>query len=225
METKKTSKADLNNKRSLFLMTGMIIAIGIVIAAFSYSVPEIKLVYAPPLPPVEVPILPPVTQDDPKPDKAPNKITIMPLAFNIKENNAKIELELDDDVFRPDFVPTLKPVAVVEKPVDSHEIFIVVEDMPKFMGGGLDDFRKWVIGKLRYPTLAAENGIQGKVLLTFVIEKDGRLTGIEVLQSPDRSLTEEASRVLAASPVWTPGMQRKTPARVRFTMPVDFRLE
>ena len=89
--------------------------------------------------------------------------------------------------------------------------------MPSFQGGSLNDFRNWVQSKVRYPAIAQENGISGKVVLTFVIEKDGRLTNIQVLQTPDRSLSEEAK--------WSPGKQRNQPVRVRYTLPVEFRIQ
>ena len=99
---------------------------------------------------------------------------------------------------------------------------LFVEDMPSFQGGDLNKFRNWVQSRLKYPAIAQENNIQGKVTLSFVIEKDGTLTHIEVLQSPDRSLSEEASRILAQSPKWTPGKQRNIPVRVKYILPVDF---
>ena len=91
-------------------------------------------------------------------------------------------------------------------------------------GGDLNTFRNWVQQNVRFPQIALENGIQGRVVLTFVIEKDGRLTNIEVLQTPDRSLSEEAIRVLNKSPKWSPGKQRNQPVRVKYTLPVDFRV-
>ena len=96
--------------------------------------------------------------------------------------------------------------------------------MPSFQGGDLNTFRKWVQENLRFPQIALENGISGRVTLQFVIERDGRLTNIKVLQSPDRSLSEEATRVLNKSPKWSPGKQRNKPVRVSYTLPVDFRV-
>ena len=96
--------------------------------------------------------------------------------------------------------------------------------MPTFQGGDLMKFREWVQKRLRYPQIAQENGISGRVTLSFVIEKDGSLTNIEVMQSPDRSLSEEAIRVVQSSPKWTPGKQRNQPVRVSFTLPVMFQL-
>ena len=82
-----------------------------------------------------------------------------------------------------------------------------------------EDFQK------AFDTLADRNSGAGKVVLTFVIEKDGRLTNIQVLQTPDRSLSEEAIRVLQQSPKWSPGKQRNQPVRVRYTLPVEFRIQ
>ena len=76
-----------------------------------------------------------------------------------------------------------------------------------------------------FDTLADRNSGAGKVVLTFVIEKDGRLTNIQVLQTPDRSLSDEAIRVLQQSPKWSPGKQRNQPVRVRYTLPVEFRIQ
>ena len=97
--------------------------------------------------------------------------------------------------------------------------------MPSFQGGDLNKFRNWVQERVRYPQIAQENGVSGKVVLSFVIEKDGTLTNIEVLQSPDRSLADEAVRVLKTSPKWEPGQQRNQPVRVKYTLPVDFRIQ
>ena len=115
-------------------------------------------------------------------------------------------------------------IAPVEEEIVEEQPFLVAETMPSFQGGSLNDFRNWVQSKVRYPAIAQENGISGKVVLTFVIEKDGRLTNIEVLQTPDRSLSEEAIRVLNKSPKWSPGKQRNQPVRVKYTLPVDFRV-
>ena len=114
-------------------------------------------------------------------------------------------------------------VAVEEEVIEEEPPFLVAETMPSFQGGDLNAFRNWVQSKVRYPAIAQENGISGRVVLTFVIEKDGRLTNIQVLQTPDRSLSEEAVRVLQQSPKWSPGKQRNQPVRVKYTLPVDFR--
>ena len=105
---------------------------------------------------------------------------------------------------------------------DSNHTFEKVEQMPSFNGGDLTTFRNWVNGRLRYPQIALENSIAGRVLVQFVIKRDGSLTNIQVLQTPHSSLSEEVFRVLKCSPKWTPGKQRGENVTVKFTMPIDF---
>ena len=105
------------------------------------------------------------------------------------------------------------------------EPFLISETMPSFQGGDLNKFRNWLASRVRHPQIALENGIQGRVVARFVIEKDGSLTNIQILQSPDYSLSEEVIRVLNQSPKWSPGKQRDRVVRVTFTIPVDFRIQ
>ena len=86
-------------------------------------------------------------------------------------------------------------------------------------------FRNWVMERIRYPQIAQENNITGRVLLMFVVERDGSLTNIQVLQTPDSSLSDEAIRVLKTSPKWTPGRQGNKAVRVKYTLPVEFRIQ
>ena len=103
--------------------------------------------------------------------------------------------------------------------------FVKVEVMPSFMGGDLNTFRTWFSGEFKIPAIAAEYGIQGKVVMKFVIEKDGSVGGIEFLQSPDKVYEDEARRVLMKSPKWTPGRQRGQVVRVFYILPIDCRLQ
>ena len=112
-----------------------------------------------------------------------------------------------------------------QKSVSQDPPLITVEQMPTFQGGDLLSFRRWVMSQIRYPEIAQQNGIQGRVIVQFIVEIDGSLSNIEVIQSPDTSLTAEAVRIISNSPKWEPGRQRNDPVRVVFTMPVDFRLQ
>lgn len=114
---------------------------------------------------------------------------------------------------------------------EREEAFLVTETMPLFPTddpavpyGDLGNFRAWVQKNVKYPVEALNKGIGGRVVLTFVVEKDGSVSDIEKLQSPDASLWEEARRVIASSPKWKPGEQRGQVVRVKYTLPVDFRL-
>lgn len=112
-----------------------------------------------------------------------------------------------------------------QKSVSEDPPFTTVEQMPTFQGGDLITFNRWVMSQIRYPEIAQQNGIQGLVLVKFIVEIDGSLSNIKVIQSPDTSLTAEAVRVISNSPKWEPGRQRNHPVRVMFTMPVNFRLQ
>ena len=105
------------------------------------------------------------------------------------------------------------------------EVFVKVEQMPSFQGGDILTFRKWVNSQIRYPKLAQENNISGRVVVLFCINRDGYLVDIRVLQTPDASLSEEVIRVLKTSPRWIPGMQRDVRVNVKYTMPFDFRIQ
>lgn len=122
-------------------------------------------------------------------------------------------------------------IAIKNGTPEKEEAFLVTETMPLFPTedpaapyGDLSNFRAWVQKNVKYPAEAFEKGIGGRVVLSFVVEKDGSVSSIEKLQSPDASLWEEARRVIASSPKWKPGEQRGQIVRVKYTLPVDFRL-
>ena len=219
MEIKKSPKADLQNKR------GLLLEIGLVILAFAYTpkehrIEKIDMNYGP----VEEQITE-ITRQDQKPPEPPKKVEVKVIAdlLEVVTNDTKIETDVSFTEFDED-TEIEQIVAVEEEEVEDDQPFLRAETMPSFQGGDLNTFRKWVQENVRFPQIALENGIQGRVTLTFVIEKDGRLTNIQVLQTPDRSLSEEAIRVLNKSPKWSPGKQRNQAVRVKYTLPVDFRV-
>ena len=167
-----------------------------------------------------------ITRQDQKPPEPPKKteITVITDILNIVTNDTKITTNVDFAEFEEN-VDIVQQVAVADEEIEEEQIFVKVEKMPTFMGGDISKFRSWVASKLRYPQLAQENNITGRVLLKFVVEKDGTLTNIQVLQSPDKSLADEAIRVLKTSPRWEPGKQRNQSVRVFYTLPVDFQLQ
>ena len=227
MEIKKSPKADLQNKKGLFLEIGLIVALLAVIAAFLYTPKEYRIEkvdnnYGP----VEEEITE-ITRNEQKPPEQPQKVEVK--VFNdildIVTNDAKITTDISFEDFADDLEIATQVVEVEEEEIEDDQPFIKVEKMPSFQGGDLNKFRNWVQERVRYPQIAQENGVSGKVVLSFVVEKDGTLTNIEVLQSPDRSLADEAVRVLKTSPKWEPGQQRNQPVRVKYTLPVDFRIQ
>ena len=104
------------------------------------------------------------------------------------------------------------------------EPFILVEIPPTFRGGNLDKFRDWVQKRVNYPQEAQDKGIQGRVYLTFVVERDGSVTNVMIVQGPDKLLSDEAKKAIESSPKWSPGLQRGQPVRVRFSMFLNFAL-
>ena len=226
MEIKKSPKADLQNKRGLLLEIGLAVALLVVIIAFAYTpkehrIEQVDLNYA-----IVEEEITEITRQEQKPPEPPKKVEVKVIAdlLQVVTNDTKITTEVDFSEFDED-TEVLQQVEVVEEVVVDDEPFLIAETMPSFQGGDLNKFRNWVQSNVKFPQIALENGIQGRVVLSFVIEKDGRLTNIQVLQTPDRSLSEEAVRVLNKSPKWSPGKQRNQVVRVKYTLPVVFKVQ
>ena len=110
------------------------------------------------------------------------------------------------------------------EPVKTEKVFDVVEEMPSFPGGA-SGLMTYLSQNIKYPVVAEENGIQGRVVLTFVVERDGSITDVKVVKSVDPSLDAEAKRVIRSMPRWKPGKQNGAAVRVKYTTPVTFRLQ
>ena len=117
-----------------------------------------------------------------------------------------------------------KVVDEVPPAVEETKIFEVVEQMPSFPGGDAA-LMAYLSKNIKYPVVAEENGIQGRVIATFVVERDGSITDVKVVKSVDPSLDKEAIRVLKSMPKWIPGKQNGSAVRVKYTVPVTFRLQ
>lgn len=230
MTPKKTQRADLEKKKALFFEAGLAVSLALAIVVFSAGRTEKAL----PPPPVEngepyVPVMMPLIRDEPMQAQAVVPLRVPDGMLKIVPDITTIEtgpLVFDEPEFGNTFgkgspysggSPSgVGPIALGDEP------FILVEDMPRFQGGDIEKFRNWVLGKISYPPMAQSFGIIGKVVLSFVVERDGRVSSIEVLSSPDKLLSDEAVRVIGRSPVWTPGRQRDVPVRVKFVIPIDF---
>lgn len=228
MELKKNPKVDLQNRKGIFLEIGLILALGLCIGAFSVSQKEKKIENFAPVEIVEtVDLVDITTQEELKPETPPQKQTVQVITdiLQIVDNDTKIETEftfVDFDNFEN---VEIAPIEIQEEEIEEEEIFMRAEEMPTFQGGDITKFREWVMRRFRYPAIAQENGIQGKVTLQFVVEKDGSVTNIQVLQTPDPVLSDEVVRVVNDSPKWKPGKQRNEPVRVKYILPVDFRIQ
>ncbi len=226
MELKKNPKADLKKYRGLLLEIGLILSLILVIVAFTYTPKEVRIEkvevdYGP----VEEQITE-ITRQDLKTPPPPKKVEVKVITdlLQVVTNDTKVEMDVDFTEFDED-VEVIQSIGTSTEVIEDDQPFLFAETMPSFNGGDLGTFRKWVMERIQYPQIAAENGISGRVIVTFVIEKDGSLTNIETLLTPDRSLSEEAARILKQSPKWTPAMQRNQPVRLKFTLPVEFSIQ
>ena len=215
MEVKKSKKADLENRRGLFMEIGLIVALAAVIIMFSVSQREkVVEVMAPVATVDEVEMI----------DVTTEKVAVITDVLNVVRNDTKIETSIGWVDFEDEDIE-IAPIQVETEEIEEETIFIVADQKPSFQGGDLNVFRNWVQARLSYPPLAQENNIQGTVTVKFVVEKDGRLTNIQVLKSPDKTLSDEAVSVLSKSPKWEPARQRDVPVRFSYTMPIVFKLQ
>lgn len=227
MEIKKTEKASLENKRLLFAEAGLVTALLLVYASMEFSTraKEVALLDGPSLVVEEDDVIP-VTIETPPP--APETPSLPQLSDDIEivENDVVVDLDFQslDDTDVPVEIQSYKK-EVVEEDVDEDTIpFVLVENKPSFQGGDANDFSRWVNSRLVYPEVAKENGVEGTVILQFTIAKDGRMSDVVVLRSPDDALAAEAIRVVTSSPKWEPGKQRDRAVKVSYTFPVVYRL-
>lgn len=224
MGPKKSRKADLQIRKKLFFEIGLVSSLAFAISIFSCAqeertIEEFDSGYV-----VTDTELTEVTVSDSDPVTKTRTIAVHSNVINIVDNDRQINNEFNDWTdFGEDI--RIEPIERRERPVAENDIFVAVEQMPSFRGGDLADFQRWVQSNVKYPSLAAENRMQGKVIVEFVVRKDGTVGNISVLQSPDTSLAEEVIRVLRESPEWQAGRQGRTPVNVRFTLPVQFVLK
>ncbi len=229
MEIKKTEKANLENKKILFLEIGLIVALAIVYVAFEWQTEEKQIIELEDTTQViEVEEVIATQQDTPPPPPSAPKMPVLSDQIDIVDDEIVVDdnlfLNLEDDVNMG--VEIMDYVENVEEEVIEEEAipFQLVEEKPSFMGGDANEFSKWVNQRLVYPEIAKENGVQGRVTLQFTVESDGRVTNVKVLRGVDSSLDQEAVRVVSSSPRWTPGKQRDRAVRVTYTFPVIFQL-
>ncbi len=140
-------------------------------------------------------------------------------AFDVKGNSDQgTVLKAEQEIAQP-APPAPKPSAEIE-----NKVFDVVEQMPSFPGG-TSALMSYLNSNVKYPVVAQENGVQGRVVISFVVEKDGSITDVQVVKSVDPSLDREASRVVRSMPRWNPGKQNGQAVRVKYDVPVSFKLQ
>jgi len=230
MEIKKSSKVDLENKRNIFLLIGLVLALGLVFLAFEWTTKETQVssLGTVQVQEVEEEIVPITRQEEQKQQPPPPPPKVIEV-LNIVNDDVKIddELKLDDTEADDQTVIDVAPVIVdtkKEEEAEEAQVFFIVEEMPEFPGGELA-LRKFIANAIKYPVIAQENGIQGKVYVTFVVDRDGGISDARIARGVDPSLDKEALRVVSTLPKWKPGKQRGKPVRVSYTVPINFVLQ
>ncbi len=223
MEAKKTEKADLTKKSGFFFSIGLFITMGLVVSAFEWKEADEGVIDLAgkrtdtfeetlEVPPTEQPPPPaPVIQQP--------QVVEVPDEEEIKDD---IKVNLDVEVTEEAKVEQI--VVQAEEPKEeTEEIFTVVEESaaPR---GGMAAFYKYVGEKIKYPAQARRMGIEGRVFVEFVIQKDGSLSDVRAIKGIGAGCDEEAVRIIQSAPPWTPGKQRGKPVKQRYTLPIIFKL-
>lgn len=207
---------------------GLVVALAVVYGAFEYSTAEITTAELVDTSAVfdEDFIIPTTFETPPPPPPAVPKIDLSDIIDIVDD-----DIEVDDNLFKTieddpsagieiyDYYD-VEEVEVNEDPIP----FAIVEQKPKFNGGDANEFSRWVNKRLVYPQICVENGVQGRVTLSFTVMPDGSLSNISVLRGVDKELDKEALRVVSSSPRWEPGRQRDRAVPVTYTFPVVFSL-
>ena len=223
MEVKKNSNVDLERKTSLFLNIGLCVSLLLVITAFEWKFYdrgtgmdlgsiEDDFEDLMEIPPTEQPPPPPPVIQQPEIIEAPDE----------EEIEEEIEIIIDVEITEE---TVIEEIVFEEAPEEEEidEIFTIVEDQPE-PPGGMNAFYKYVGTTLRYPAQARRMGIEGKVFVQFVVDKDGSLTEVQAIKGIGAGCDQEAVRVISKSKKWRPGRQRGRPVKVRMILPITFKL-
>ena len=226
MQLKKSQKASLEDKKVVYVLMGFVFVLSLCYVALEwtekevtkYEVADMEFTFE-----EEVEIQQTTQETTPPPPPPPvQEVEVLNVVEDdVETESIEINTEDDKDV-------EVVIAAPVEAPVEEEEeevVFVVVETMPEFPGGQQALF-KYLSENVKYPVIAQENGIQGRVICQFVVNKDGSIVEVEVVRSGgDASLDKEAVRGSKSMPKWKPGKQRGKAVRVKYTVPVNFRLQ
>jgi protein TonB len=229
MEIKKTPKADLEKDISLSFFMGAVIALAILFVGFEWGDEDIQVAtdsgVATVIDEEEIEM---TVQNEPPPPPPEPEIIKEPDILEIVEDEVKVEAiqiaSSEDDASQAQVDTYVPPVEEEEEEVDENYVFMTVEKMPEFPGGD-NALLKWISEHINYPTIAAENGIDGRVFCQFTVNADGSVSDVVVVRPVDPSLDREAIRVLKLVPKFKPGEQRGKPVRVKYSVPVRFQLQ
>ncbi|MDN5212580.1 energy transducer TonB [Fulvivirgaceae bacterium BMA12] len=221
MEVKKKRKADVYRSRSMYLNLGLVVALLFAISAFQwrfYEEGDLIVLGSVDNSEEELLIIPPTVHPPPKPKIQQPKIIEVKDDEVIDDLDLNLDMEIDED--------EIVEVVIYDDPEEEEEadaIWVVVEKQPAPMGG-MAAFQQFLKKNLKYPSQARRLGVEGKVFVEFVVDKDGSLNDIKVVKGIGAGCDKEAVRVLEKHPKWSPGEQRGRPVKVRMIIPIFFRL-
>lgn len=224
METKKSNRADLEKRRLMFTQIGLIVSLALAWMVFetkSYGKQEIRT-FDGTTEAIPDDLVPVTIQEKPQPIEKPKVVNMI----TVVDNNEEIESEIDIDVNVEEdepIEPTI-PIDIIEEEIVEEVPFIIVENMPTFPGGE-KKMLEYVAKNVKYPQLAKEVGTQGRVSVSFVVEKDGSITNVTILRGIGSGCDEEAIRVVKSMPKWNPGLQCGRAVRVSCNLPINFKLQ
>lgn len=227
MEVKKSPKADLEGKKSTWMLLGYVMVLAIMFIAFEWTERDKVIDTSQAVAQVifEEEIIP-ITQMEEIKAPPPPEVPAAPEVLQIVEDDVVVEevkMLSSEDTGQTVEIKYVPPVVEEEEP-EEETIFEIVEQMPEFPGGQAA-LMQYLAKNIKYPTIAQENGTQGRVIIQFVVNRDGSIVDPVVVRSVDPYLDREALRVVQTLPKWKPGQQRGKPVRVKFTVPVQFRLQ
>lgn len=229
MKPKKTERADLEKRRGLYLEIGLVVILVAALVAFnvkSYDNEQIEVTVRTAEDEIEEQVL--QTQQEELPPPPEPEVPEVSTEVNVIENDAETDNELSTNVFneleKQENID-ITPVEVEQEEEEKEdEIFQVVEQDPEFPGG-VEALYKFVQQNIKYPQLAKENNITGRVFVQFVVEKDGSVSNVRAARDIGGGCGAEAVRVVKSMPKWTPGKQRGKAVRAAYTLPVNFNLQ
>ena len=218
----------MEGKKTTNLLIGAIMILAILFVGFEWSERDKKVTTDTGIADVvfEEEIIPITEQEQPKQAPPPPEAPKVEEVLEIVENDADVQestIQASDDTQQAVEVK-YTPVEVEEEEVEEQQIFQVVEEMPEFPGG-MGECMKFLGKNIKYPTISQENGVQGRVIVQFVVNRDGSIVDPVVVRGVDPYLDKEALRVISMMPKWKPGKQRGKAVRVKYTVPVMFRLQ
>ena len=230
MEIKKDPQVDLEPRKTTYALTGLVAILAILFIAFEWTNATYRKVNLGASSAVfeEEEEMQITVQNTPPPPPPPPPMPDVIEQLTVVEDDVEVaEIEMqsaeDDANTVVEIVQAVEEAPVEEEEAEANTIFTVVEDEPEFPGG-TKALMEFISKNLRYPAFAAENGIQGRVTLSFVVEKDGSIGNVQITRSPDEDLSKEATRVIKMMPKWKPARQGNKTVRSRFNLPVMFRL-